>query len=349
MNNESNDWFVQLMSEIFSQSDIHPDHIEEIILNSINNALPNDSKILLDDLKSTSGEMLEEQRLLRQEFETRLLRRWSKAINSLEMLTVISLESAQSLYEDYHTKALERNDMVFRALLRTHARACQVTYEILCLLRGGFADGAFARWRTLYELSVISFFIMEHGNQIAERYLEYAGIETYYEMLEYNKHYSRLGFEPLTADERKDTIQVRDKLIAKYGLEFGGFYGWTATVLPEKKRSFRGIEENVRLSHWRPFYKLACHNVHPGSKGDSSRLGLSDTNDDLLLCGASNYGLADPGQNTSISLTQVTTCLLTVAPSYERLVTLKAMKLLSDETCDLFVQIQEQLDLEIME
>jgi len=59
--------------------------------------------------------------------------------------------------------------------------------------------------------------------------------------------------------------------------------------------------------------------VHGLSRGFCS-LGLTaDSQDDTLLCGPSNYGLADPLQNASISLHQITFCLLDLQPDFESL------------------------------
>ena len=40
---------------------------------------------------------------------------------------------------------------------------------ILALLRSGFADDAHARWRSLHELAVVSGFISEYGEDVAEK------------------------------------------------------------------------------------------------------------------------------------------------------------------------------------
>lgn len=348
------DWFIQTIEEIIRNSNIDPNDSEKteaLVSRLINETLPKASSMLLENLKSSSSEMLEEHRSIRQEFEARLLRKWSKAINLLEMLTVISLESAEMFHKEYRNKVFEKEDIVFEALIRIHARACQTTYEILHLLRGGFADGAFARWRTLYELSLISFFIKKHGNTTAMRYLDYEYVENYYEMLEYQRHCNILNYPPLTSDEVKLITKKKNELIKKYGEDFNKLNGWTMGILPKNKRNLKGIEEDIKLTHLRPFYKLACNNIHPGPKGNNFRLGSFKrfTESGVLLCGASNYGLADPGQNASISLAQITTCLLTIECSFDRLTTLQAIWKLNKEICNTFVEIQKEIENEEIE
>jgi hypothetical protein len=57
------------------------------------------------------------------------------------------------------------------SLMANYARACQIYAEIFCLLKNGFANGAFARWRSLFELLVVSEFLMKYGEETAKAYL----------------------------------------------------------------------------------------------------------------------------------------------------------------------------------
>ena len=64
---------------------------------------------------------------------------------------------------------------VFTALRYINGRAIHIANEILILLKNGYADGAYARFRTLFELSVLSDFIVKHGDEAAIKYMEYDG------------------------------------------------------------------------------------------------------------------------------------------------------------------------------
>ncbi|MCR8996269.1 DUF5677 domain-containing protein [Brevibacillus laterosporus] len=339
------DWLLQSLYSVFEENpnfDLNQEKIESLG-KVIENTLHEFATLLLGSLKANSMEMLEEHRLFKLEFEARLQRRWSKPINLLETLVVISSESGESCYITCLEKAREEKNLVFEVLVKIHARACQISYEILCLLRGGFADGAMSRWRTLHELSVLAFFISQNSNEVAKMYLEYEYIERYYEMLEYIRHAPRLGYEALTNDEVNNLTDIKNKLVSMYGSDYEKPFGWTKNVLPKKDRNFKGIEENIQFDHLRPYYKLACNYVHLGPKASSYSLGVMKESK-ILLAGASNYGLADPGQNTCLSLTQITTCLLTVYPSYERLVVAKVMSLLVDEISNSFIEVQKNIE-----
>ena len=344
------DWFLEIIMNSLQEAGLALDKLENadsIIADVIEKTLPENSKTIIKSLKFRAGAMLEEHRLIRQEFEARLLRRWSRPLNLMEMLVVISQESGEMLNTEYRETAQLNNDLVFEVLTRIHARACMSTYEALCLLRAGFSEGALTRWRTIHELSIVAFFINQYGNSIAERYLAYEEIETYYEMIEYQKKYNELKFEPLSYEEIKIITARKDQLIAQFGIDFGKPFGWAANILPKERRNIKGIEDAIELGHLRPFYKLACNYVHSGPKGTSYRLGLIDNvTSDILLCGPSNYGLADPGQNICISLNQITDCLLTIAPNYERLLSAKVMDMLCEEACAAFAEVQEEIERE---
>ncbi|MEI2396754.1 MULTISPECIES: DUF5677 domain-containing protein [Paenibacillus] len=313
--------------------------VQDIVEKTLNETTP----ILLNSLRKQQGEMLEEHRLIRAEFEARLSRRWLKPLALFESLIVVSLESCEELYQEL-SEEMETN-MKFKVLVRLHARACQISYEVLALVRSGFADGAMARWRTLHELSVLAFFISQNDTETAQMYLDYEIIEQYYEMQEYIKYAPKLGYSELTEEDALEIINKREGVIRKYGADFDKPFGWTMKVLNKKDRNFKGLEENIELDHLRPYYKLACNYIHLGPKASSFSLGIIEGSK-VISAGATNYGLANPAQNACLSLTQITTCFLTLYPTYERLMTCKVMETFMEEACQFFVEIQEEIEFE---
>jgi len=321
--------------------------LSEMIKNIILKTLPKSAKVLLNELKKTSSKMLKERRNYQDGFEKRLMRRWKKPIDLLEMFYVLALESGEEFNKEHREEAAKKQDFLFDALTRIHARGCQIFFEILTLLKSGLADGAFARWRSLYELAVISFFLRKHGKTIAERYLNHEIIENYKEAEEYQKQCNKLGYKPLTKKQLQNLKKEKDKICAKYGKDFSKNYGWIPSNIL-KDRKFKGIEKSIKMDMWRPFYKMACINVHAGSKSLKFRLGLIQYNSlyQVLLAGPSNYGLADPAQKAAVSLYQITTCLLTTKPTIERLITITAMKNLVEEIGKVFCKVQFQIEKE---
>jgi hypothetical protein len=324
-----------------------PKKLSKMIKGILLKTLPESAATLLNDLKKSSSRMLTERRGYECTFEDRLTRRWRKPLDLLEMFYVVALESGEAFNSKHREEASLNKDFLFEALTRIHARGCQIFFEIMTLLKSGLADGAIARWRSLHELAVISLFLNEHGKAVAERYLAHVTIENYKEMIEYQKHCRRLGYEPLTRKEVQRLKRGRDAVCAKYGQDFYGDYGWVPKSIL-RDRNFKEIEESIKMDRWRPFYKMACINVHAFAKSLKFRLGLIQDNSrqEILLAGPSNYGLADPAQNAAISLHQITTCLLTNKPTIERLIAISTMQKLVEEIGDAFCEVQFQIEKE---
>lgn len=121
-------------------------------------------------------------------------------------------------------------------------------------------------------------------------------------------------------------------------------YGWAAEALGNEKPNFAEIEQATNVGHWRPYYKLASHNVHSNPKGIFYKLGLLREAEHVLLVGASNCGLFLPGHSAAISLMQATTALSFVAPSFDSIVICQVMQLLCDELGESFARVQRQIE-----
>jgi hypothetical protein len=119
-------------------------------------------------------------------------------------------------------------------------------------------------------------------------------------------------------------------------------------VLNKLRPNFRDIEEYVGLDYLRPFYKMACHNIHANPKGVFFKLGLYPTDPEILLAGPSNLGLADPGQGTALSLLQVTICLLTSKTTIDGLIIGEILRRLNEEIEEAFFEIHTSIENEIM-
>jgi hypothetical protein len=269
---------------------------------------------------------------------------WGKAIDLLEMLCFLASEAGSNFNNEFRASAAARKDFVFEVLSRLHARSCQITSEIILLLRHGFADGAHARWRTLHEISLFGNFIKKHGNNVAERYLYHDAIESYKAGLSFQKHCETLGYQKLN-DEEFGAIKTKyDFCIKKYGIQFKNKYGWAAVAIKKDNPNISDIELDVGLAHMRPYYRMASHNIHANPKGIKFRLGLLPDKEDVLLAGPSNLGMTDPGHCTAISLLQITTTLLaSIEPNLDRLVVLTILSNLEGEIGAAFIKAETRL------
>ena len=102
----------------------------------------------------------------------------------------------------------------------------------------------------------------------------------------------------------------------------------------------------VKLDKFYPYYNFASNAIHGGSRG-FYRLGMmSDFQNKVMVVGATNYGLADPIQNTAITLSHITGNLLTLDPDFESLIITFTISLYVNEIGVSAVGIQKDLEQE---
>jgi hypothetical protein len=109
------------------------------------------------------------------EFRLHLEKYWDEPLNLLRMIVTIAREIVSE--QAVRKRRSKRYKALPDALLRLNVRACQITSEVITLLENGFADGAMARWRTLYEVSVVAMVIAEGGETLAKRYVDHQYVE----------------------------------------------------------------------------------------------------------------------------------------------------------------------------
>ncbi len=312
--------------------------IQQVMLD----AMPKISTHLLKAFKSNSKMMHKREQRTRDAFEKNLLKHWRKAIRLLELLLVIAHDTSAEFNEEFRLRASEENDFVFDVLVRIHARGCQVVNEIISLMKGGFADGAHARWRTLHELSVVAMFVAAHGQETAERYLLHDFIQSYKSAKQHRAYRQWIAEEAPSDEDVEELEAARTHLIDRFGQKFCTEYGWAAEAIGKENPNFADIEKDVGLEHERPYYRLASHNVHANTKGIRFRLGLL-SHHDILLSGSSVHGLADPGHGAAIALLRITTTLLLTQPNVDRIAICQVLQELEKEIGDEFLAAHNRL------
>lgn len=275
-------------------------------------------------------------------FEKRLRKRWGEAINLLRMMLTLSRELGEMTCNSIADDTDFASPFLLDVLTRLHARACQVTDEIVCLLNSGFADGAMARWRTLHEIAIVAFLIQNNGEHLAKRYVDHQVVESFRAAKDYRECSEKLGYEPMTATEFEEICKEHEDAIKRYGNTFKEQYGWAADALSKKKPSLKDIERAAGIDHLRAHYRMASHNVHANPKGVFFKLGLFDETD-MLLAGPSNAGLTDPGHSAAISLLHVSVAQVMIQPNLDSLVGLRILIKLTDEIGEAFRSAHLQL------
>ena len=322
----------------------YSDEVEAIVADMIPSLSDSTAESMLATIKRDAPSMLKEQRVSLQQFEDGLRTRWEKPLDLLELFISIATEAGADFNCESRKGDKRLGDAKFEALTRLHARACQVASETLVLLRSGYADGAHARWRTLYEIAVVSSFIRENDQDLAERYLLHEIIQQYKLACQHQTYKERLDATPLSQQEFDELKVTRDQLLDQYGDTFKTDYGWAASTLGVDKPNLIDVAKNVKLEHMSPYYKMASDNVHAHSHGASFRLGSTLHPSKLLLAGPSILGLADPGHSTVISLHQVTVNLFATDWNLDCLVVSKILSSLVTETGDAFLEVHRELE-----
>ncbi|AZH25661.1 DUF5677 domain-containing protein [Haloplanus aerogenes] len=280
-------------------------------------------------------------------FEERLHKRWGDAFNLFEYLIILNHQSGVALKQQLIENEVPEDDPLFSALMRLHARACQVAREVLSLMRTGYADGAFARWRALYEIAVSSRFIEKYGEDIARRFLEHKIVDDYREIELYRDHREELGFAPVPEEEWAALKERFESKVEEYGGVFKTSYGWAAPEL-DKNPSRRTIAEDVDLDRYEPFFAFASNTVHGGSKGTLFRMGLTEeTQSEVMLSGPSNTGFTDPAQFSALALVEVTDALLSAEDELEWKLVSTSLSKLIHEVVAAFDDVRKDLEAEV--
>ncbi|MEX2162915.1 MAG: DUF5677 domain-containing protein [Sulfuricaulis sp.] len=322
------------------------DRISETIEKTLPKITVDLSRSLLRGIKRNSKKGLQDRRVEQISFESGLYAHWGKALDLLAVEVALGTEIGEQLNESLRKKFRKKNLSVVDALTRLHARAIQVAREVEILLLSGYADGAIARWRTLHEICVVSWFIREQGNEVAERYLSHVAVDSWRGAIQYNQYASILNYEEIPKRELKALEQDIQKLKRRFGEKFLEEYGWASEALGKKNPRFSDIERSVGLSKIRPYYKLASHNIHGGPKGAIYRIGLPPYSKPMLLAGPSSSGLEEAGRLAAFSFAQITTNILLFSISFDSLVWSRIMLALSRNVEAQFIKSQLRLEQE---
>ena len=242
----------------------------------------------------------------RSNFNRKLRRTWGPALDAYIRAVTYASQLGADLSIELQTELTAEKPNLVNIMIRLHPSACLVAFETWELLAAGYAQGAFARWRTLHEIAVTALFIEEHGEDVALRYWMHGGIERKRLL----KEHDDAGLDPIAHQVVEEIHTDQESLKARWGTSFGGPYGWAADALGKKEPRFRDIEASVGVlpidTRWT--YKWASLAVHPQVWGITVNLGFPGQFYGSLA-GPSIFGLDMPANAALISLLQCTTAL----------------------------------------
>lgn len=215
--------------------------------------------------------------------------------------------------------------------------------EILHLLKGGFPDAAFARWRSLYEIAVTATFIGLRGEACAEAYLDHEIVdELKCHQLDHELQAAR-GIKLHADCCLKDQEREFQEMLVKHGDSFKNPFGWAAAALHHKNPQFRDLEANLRQDHMRVHYKRASHKIHAAANGISTSLGTQSFGLNApMLRAPSHEGLSDPAILCAHSLSQTSAVITTLFNYAECLIEMNLFVVLVSRIESTFDRLAEQ-------
>lgn len=328
-----------------TEKELTEEEIQTYITTALNavktEGLEKASGVVVDKLRQQIAEMISQENEQQTEFEERLYARWKKALDLYDATLLLTRECGEIYLKQYIEQASKDNDLVFGVLMHCHFKACQVASAISVLLKSGYASDALSRQRTLHELAVTMFFVKKHGPEIAEQYWVHNAIESHKAALQYQEYHKRINHKPFDPSELEALRVKKEELVNRFGKVYAEQYGWAAKALGKSKLvQFSDIEKDVGFDHMRPYYRMASHGVHANPKGLVFNIGNiygSENKGKIIpLSGASNAGLADPGELALISLHQCSTVFMTVKNDFDTLLQLKVLNHFVKEGCQAF-------------
>lgn len=281
----------------------------------------------------------------RAHFKDRLDQRWKKGLDPLRMMLVAARELGQD-YADRLGRSKAKKGIETRiAISALHIRACQTTLEILTLIENGLPDGAYARWRTLYELNVVAYFIHQAGDDVASRYFAHDVVSMRTNLANDFRFYGETFDRDKLDEEGKELEDEYNALIAKFGKPFASPYGWAAEYLDLKKPIFQDLEKAVDWGALPPEYKMSSFKVHAGVAGTFRTLSTVG-GPGHMIAGASNYGMDRPAILTAQSLLRITVLVFETPLDIELAAQMQSLALLRDRVAKHCNRIAEEIESE---
>lgn len=236
---------------------------------------------------------------------------WATPLHDIDVLR-LEAEIIGALFHSAHGKKLAegRTKSLASALIAIHARACLTASEIVCLARSGHSQGAFARLRTLSELSAFSSFILRHGEETARRFCDYGAIE----VLRREKAARADGHSGMTEEAFAELEKTRVDLVARYGQSFVKDYGWASHAFGGVQVRLTTILGSLNASgNVSPVFRDASMWVHSSTVGVFTNIQMLRGNVQFIT-GPNDERLGIILHGTSVALLFTSVNLLPFAP-----------------------------------
>lgn len=311
-----------------------PGRIQAAMAGAVQDVVNTSADILLKSIRKQWPAIKAEHDQDREAFLETIQLLWGDALDKLDMLIATAESVGGQAIAVARASRSKKRLAVTAALERLHIRGIHVASEVLALLREGFADAAFSRWRTLHEISVVAIVLGDHGEELAIRYLDHDLVEAQRGAEVYQRCHPKDAAKRTNAAALKQTLADFNEVVAKYGPAFKSPYGWAVEALGKEKPTFQHLEEAADQAQMRLQYKVASYGVHAGTKGLT--VSVADVFGEGPPGAASIGGLHEAGGETAYSLARLTGPLLGPNWSVDKLAGMKVVIRLRDDAARAF-------------
>lgn len=179
--------------------------------------------------------------------QARILDLWGPVIELLDAVRILSADlgrEAEALVSEWISGPLPPKR---QAVGRLFWGAQLVTTEVMTLLRHGYAAGALARWRAIYEMGIRAAVIDAGGDELAERFLDHEQLRHLREGFRWWREVDRAVMDDDEQQARHRLDEWQKQVIARHGGEiFGREYGWAHTYLHDQDCKYRKAFDKER-------------------------------------------------------------------------------------------------------
>jgi len=273
---------------------------------------------------------------------------YAKAFSTSDALYVLSLEIGNTILANHYAETSALTEV----LQLLHTKSCQIYAEISTLIKNGFGTGAMARFRSLYETSIVIGYIFQKGENAAQAYLDYLLVA------DMKEEKLLKGLYPDSYKENTELVtkfkNEKEKLIVEYDEQFVNLknkdYTWAYYTLDKQNGHNIGINQlkkEINRNDGEDQYKLASNIIHSSTKSVFSNMGNPYR---TTTAGGSNIGLSQPIILSSYEMMRINNILLNNIPlednileNLERLFTMKTNYVLYDEIYKSFSSIEDEI------
>jgi hypothetical protein len=293
----------------------------------------------LDGLTTQQLELARTMRRERKDFRNAVYEKWKPALNMFDMFLKYCDDLQYSLFVKHIDQAKREQDVVFLVLGEINLRASRTASEIRILLLNGFGLGAFAHWRTLYELLIVTGFIAKYGRHVADAYYQFAIVDET-KALRFIANYRKRKGITLTPEQERGLEQReirKDELYKEFGASDRDTYPWAKKIL--KAPTLYAMKEDISEHEFWGYYLEANTLVHASPTGTRLSQVINPLFATSTTSGPSLEALTDAAEITIEVLQQIMKTLLNMKPDVETFANLEALHRFGYRTIEVFKAI----------